>query len=74
MVALKLHRIGDEIGVVLPKEALAALGLGEGDVVYMSERPNGAPAVLIETQHQSQLEAARAIMQRRRDVLRVLAQ
>ncbi len=74
MVALKLHRIGDEIGVVLPKEALASLGLGEGDMVYLSDVPNSAPAASIDTQHQRQLEAAREIMQRRRDVLRVLAQ
>lgn len=71
MVALKLQRIGDEIGVFLPKEALDALGLGEGGTVYVSEAPNGAVST---SGDMRQLEAAREIMQRRRDVLRVLAQ
>jgi antitoxin component of MazEF toxin-antitoxin module len=71
MVALKLQRIGDEIGVILPKAALEALGLGEGGTVYVSEAPNN---VVSTSGDMRQLEAAREIMQRRRDVLRVLAQ
>ncbi|WP_395823935.1 AbrB family transcriptional regulator [Elstera sp.] len=74
MVALKLQRIGDEIGVILPKEALDALGLGEGGTVYVSEAPNEIAPSSPDVRHQRQLEAAREIMQRRRDVLRVLAQ
>ena len=74
MVALKLQRIGDDIGVILPKEVLDALGLAEGGTVYVSDAPHDAPAASSDTQYQRQLEAAREIMQRRRDVLHVLAQ
>lgn len=74
MVALKLQRIGDEIGLTLPREMLAALKAGEGDVVYLLETPAGVVISAQEGQQNRQLDAAREIMARRRNVLRVLAQ
>ncbi len=74
MVALKLQRIGDEIGLTLPREMLAALKAGEGDVVYLLETPAGVVISAQDGQQNRQLDAAREIMARRRNVLRVLAQ
>lgn len=74
MVALKLQRIGDEIGLTLPREILAALKAGEGDVVYLSETPQGVVISAQDDQQGRQLDLARDIMARRRGVLRVLAQ
>ncbi|OYQ21013.1 hypothetical protein [Elstera cyanobacteriorum] len=74
MVALKLQRIGDEIGLTLPREMLAALKAGEGDVVYLSETPQGVVISAQDDQQGRQLDLARDIMARRRGVLRVLAQ
>ncbi len=39
MTALKLTQIGNSIGVTLPKELLAQLGLQKGDRVYAVETP-----------------------------------
>lgn len=74
MVALKLQRIGDEIGLTLPREMLAALKAGEGDVVYLSETSQGVVISAQDDQQGRQLDLARDIMARRRGVLRVLAQ
>lgn len=38
---LKLRRVGNSVGVVLPKEALARLNVEEGDAVYLTETTDG---------------------------------
>jgi putative addiction module antidote len=37
---LKLRKIGNSTGVVLPKEALARLHVAEGDTLYITEAPD----------------------------------
>lgn len=41
MIALKLTQVGNSVGVLLPKEALAKLGVGKGDVLYLTDGPEG---------------------------------
>ena len=41
MGALKLARVGNSVGVVLPKDMLARLKLAAGDTVYLTESPDG---------------------------------
>ncbi len=41
MYALKLRRIGNSLGVTLPKEALAKLKVKEGEVLFLTETPDG---------------------------------
>lgn len=41
MFALKLTQVGNSVGVLLPKEALAKLGVGKGDVLYLIDAPGG---------------------------------
>ena len=38
---LKLRKIGDAVGLVLPKEALAHLKVEEGDTVTLTESQDG---------------------------------
>jgi putative addiction module antidote len=42
MLELKLRRTGNSIGVVLPKEALAHLGVDEGDALFLIFLAEGA--------------------------------
>lgn len=42
MHALRLTRIGSELAVVVPRDALVQYGLHEGDLVYLSRGPVGA--------------------------------
>jgi putative addiction module antidote len=41
MYTLKIRRIGNSLGVTLPKEVLAQMKLGEGDEVILTEHRDG---------------------------------
>jgi putative addiction module antidote len=41
IVELKLRKVGNSVGLVLPKEALARLNVAEGDAVYLTETTEG---------------------------------
>jgi putative addiction module antidote len=73
MSALKLTQIGNSVGLILPKELLAKLGVGKGDTVYAIETENGIRLTTADPEFESQMEVAREIMKRRRAVLRELA-
>ena len=70
---LKVRRIGNSLGVVLPKEVLAKLRAGEGDQLAVSETPNGIALSAFDGGLQEQIEAARRAMKRYRNALRELA-
>jgi putative addiction module antidote len=38
-IETKVRKIGNSLGIVLPKEALLALKVAEGDVLYLTEAP-----------------------------------
>ena len=41
MYPLKLRKIGNSVGVTLPKEALTKLKVGEGDKLILTEHADG---------------------------------
>jgi putative addiction module antidote len=41
-IETKVRKIGNSLGIVLPKEALNALKVEEGATLYLTEAPNGA--------------------------------
>jgi putative addiction module antidote len=73
MTALKLRRIGNSVGVVLPKEALARLRAGAGDTVHVTEVPGGIMLTTYDPEFEAQMAVAREIMKEDRDILRELA-
>ena len=73
MTSLKLTRIGNSVGVVLPKDVLARLRLGEGDAVYVTESPDGYRLTPYDAEFERQMRAAETVMRENRDVLRQLA-
>jgi putative addiction module antidote len=42
VLELKLRKVGNSVGMVLPKEALARLNAAEGDAVYLTESTDGS--------------------------------
>ncbi len=70
---LKVRRIGNSLGVVLPKEVLAKLDVGEGAELMVTETPDGVALSAFDEETQRQLEIARDIMRRYRNTLRELA-
>jgi len=41
VLELKLRKIGNSVGLVLPKEALARLNADDGDAVFLTETTDG---------------------------------
>jgi putative addiction module antidote len=73
MTALKLTQIGNSVGVILPKEALARLKLEKGDTVFLIETVDGIALTPYSPEFEQQMVLARGVMKRRRNVLRELA-
>ncbi|MBK1682604.1 MULTISPECIES: AbrB/MazE/SpoVT family DNA-binding domain-containing protein [Rhodoferax] len=73
MTALKLTQIGNSVGVILPKEVLARLNLEKGDSLFVTDAANGITLTPYDPTLDVQMQEARAIMKKRRNVLRELA-
>lgn len=70
----KIISIGNSVGVILPKEVMAKLHLEKGDQVYFNETANGMELTPYDQNFAEEMEAARHIMRKNRDVLRRLAE
>jgi len=73
MVQLKLTKIGNSVGIVLPKELLAQLKVGLGDTLFCSQVPDGVKMTAYDESVAEDLRLAEKIMRSRRNVLRALA-
>jgi putative addiction module antidote len=73
MTALKLTQIGNSVGVILPKEVLARLKLEKGDMLFVTDSPDGIQLTPYSPSFETQMTAARELMKKRRQVLRELA-
>ena len=74
MLALKVTQVGNSTGVILPKEAVSRLKVERGDVIYLTEAPDGGYRLTpYSPDFAEQMELARKIMKRWRNSLRELA-
>ena len=74
MVELKVRKVGNSLGVVLPKEAANRLRVGEGDTLFLSETPEGSYRIsAYDPDFEEKVEKAREIMDRYRNTLRALS-
>ncbi len=73
MLALKVTKIGNSTGLLLPKEATARLQVEPGDVVYLTEAPDGYRITPHDPDFERQMASARKLMKKRRAALRELA-
>ena len=74
MTTVKLTAIGNSVGVILPKELLAKLHVDKGDMLYITETPDGIALTAYNEKFARQMEVGRKIMREDRDVLRRLAE
>lgn len=73
-IELKLRKIGNSYGVVLPKEALQQLKIEEGQSLYLTEAPDGSYRVsAADPEFAAQMEVAEDIIRRYRNTFRELA-
>ena len=70
---LKLIKIGNSTEVILPKEVLARLRVALGDELSLSDTPGGVELRANDSDFDTQMAAAQAVMDRRRRALRELA-
>lgn len=71
---IKLIAIGNSTGVILPRDILARLRVGQGDTLYVSEGPDGSFRLTpYDPVFAQQMGMAEQIMREDRDILRVLA-
>lgn len=74
VLELKIRKVGNSVGVVLPKEALARLNAGEGDTLVFTEAPDGGFRVTPnKDDFAHQMAVAEDIANRYRNTLRELA-
>lgn len=70
---VKIIQIGNSKGIILPKEVIDKLNLEKGDTLSILDSPVGFLASVYDPAFADQMEKARKIMKKRRDVLRELA-
>ena len=70
---LKITPIGNSFGVILPKELLAKLNVTGDDSVFITEGPDGFRITPYDPEFEAQMKAAKKVMKKRRNALRVLA-
>jgi len=73
MVKLKVTTVGSSTGVVLPKEVLARLKIDKGDVLFLTDAPDGYRITPYDPDFERQMGLARQVMRERRNVLKELA-
>jgi putative addiction module antidote len=73
MITLSVRKIGNSLGVILPREALDALKVKEGDSITLTESPEGYRVTAYDSEFAKKMEKAAGIMGRYRNALRELA-
>jgi putative addiction module antidote len=74
MIELKVRKIGNSLGLVLPKEVLARLKVSQGESVYLTDSENGGYRVTaLNENFADQMAEAERIMHEDRDLLHELA-
>lgn len=74
MLTFKVTTVGASAGVILTKEALARLKVQKGDVIYLTEAPDGGFRLTpYDPDFARQMALAEDLMHEDRDILRALA-
>jgi len=72
MISLKLTRIGNSLGVALPKAVLERLRAAKGDSLFLVEVPDGYMLIAEDSALARQMAAAETVMHEDRSVLEAL--
>lgn len=72
-INLKVRKVGNSLGVVLPKEALAHLHVQEGDTLTLSEAQDGVRLTAANPEFSRTMAVFESLNKRYRNTLRELA-
>ncbi len=70
---LKITRIGNSLGVILPRDLLTRLNLDKGDAVFVTETPDGYRLSPYDPAFAEQMQTARDLMKKRRNAVHELS-
>jgi putative addiction module antidote len=71
---IQIRKIGNSVGLILPKELLARLKLKEGDKLHLTEEPErGFKLSPYDPKHAEAMRIAREVMDEYQDTFRALA-
>lgn len=73
MYTLKIHKIGDSLGITLPEEVLQQLNVGEGDNVFLTETADGIQITAGNPEFEKAMKAYRKVSEKYKNALRELA-
>lgn len=74
MLDLKIRKIGNARGVILPREVLDKLRVKDGDKLYLTEAPDGSYRITpYDPEFEKQMTLAKKIMTCYRNTLRELS-
>ena len=74
MVEVRVRKIGNSLGVILPAVVTTTLKVHEGDKLFLTETPDGVRLTPYDPEFAKQMDAAEQVMHEDRDVLRKLAE
>jgi putative addiction module antidote len=74
VLELKLRKVGNSVGLVLPKEALARLNADQGDRIYLTETTEGGFRLTAgNPEFAKKMKVAERLSRRYRNALKELA-
>ncbi len=68
-----IRKIGNSLGVILPKAELETMGVGKGDELFIVHTPDGIRLTPYDPRFAEVMEETRDYLRRHRDALRELA-
>ena len=72
--AVKVTTVGNSVGIVLPKDMLTRLNIQKGDMLYVTETPEGVQLTPYNAEFDATMKVAHDVMRRYRDTLKKLAE
>jgi putative addiction module antidote len=74
MLTAKVTTVGSSSGIILNREVMTRLGVRKGDVLYLTEAPDGGYRITpYNPEFERQMKLAEEIMHDDREILRALA-
>ena len=73
MDTITVRKVGNSLGATFPREIVAALGVHEGDRLFLIRVPGGVQLTPFDPEFEEQMTLAREIMHEDRDILHELA-
>ena len=72
-ITLTIRKIGNSLGLILPKEAVQILSAKEGDSLTVTQSPDGIRITPYDPEFERKMKIARSVMDRYKNTLRELA-